>query len=63
MKSNIGFYQKFHRIIQQNNDFKKRSLDGYNLADFIAIPADHARQSFIERWISKEEINTKSLWC
>ncbi len=43
-------------LVQQNNYFKKRALDGYQLADYIAIPADHASQSFIERGISKEKL-------
>lgn len=41
---------------QQNEYFKKRALDGYDLADYIAIPADHSRLSFIDRGISNEKL-------
>jgi starch synthase len=43
-------------LVQQNIYFKKRALDGYQLADYIAIPADHATQSFIDRGFAKEKL-------
>jgi starch synthase len=36
--------------------FTKRSVDGYNLADYIAIASDHVKQSFIERGIDKAKL-------
>jgi starch synthase len=43
-------------LVQQNNYFKKRALDGYQLADYIAIPSDHALQSFIDRGFAKGKL-------
>jgi glycosyltransferase involved in cell wall biosynthesis len=36
----------------QDPYFINRSLDGYKLADYIAIPSDHVKQSFIQHGIS-----------
>ncbi|MDD4969958.1 MAG: glycosyltransferase family 4 protein [Paludibacter sp.] len=33
--------------------FTKRSIDGYNIVDYIAISSDHVKQSFIDRGIDK----------
>ena len=40
----------------QSEYFKKRAIAGYELADYIAIPTDHVRQSFIERGISEQKL-------
>ena len=40
----------------QDPYFINRSLDGYKLADYIAIPADHVKQSFIAQGISTEKL-------
>ncbi|NEU10256.1 glycosyltransferase family 4 protein [Flavihumibacter sp. R14] len=52
-----------HRILseipglkQQLKYFKERTLDGYNLADYIAIPSAHVRQSFIDRGFSENKL-------
>jgi glycosyltransferase involved in cell wall biosynthesis len=44
------------KIKQQSVYFKKRVIDAYNFADFIAIPSDHVKQSFIDRGISSEKL-------
>lgn len=36
--------------------FNRRSRQGYALADFIALPAEHAKQTFIEAGIPAEKI-------
>ncbi len=41
---------------QQSYYFTKRSIEGYNLADYIAIASDHVKQSFIERGISADKL-------
>lgn len=41
---------------KQHSYFKKRVVDAYNLADFIAIPAEHVRESFIERRIPDKKL-------
>ena len=59
-----------HRILssipgltQQSSYFKKRAVDGYNIADYIAIPASHVRKSFIDRGISEEKLIQNSYGC
>ncbi len=41
---------------QQDFYFTQRALDGYNLADYIAIASDHVKQSFIEKGISEKKM-------
>lgn len=36
--------------------FTKRSMEGYEIADYIAISSDHVKQSFIERGISEDKL-------
>lgn len=36
--------------------FTKRTLDGYNVVDYISIPSDHVKQSFIERGIVENKL-------
>lgn len=36
--------------------FNKRSLEGYKLADYISIPSDHVRLSFIKRGIPQSKL-------
>ncbi len=36
--------------------YNKRSRDGYALADYIAIPSEHVKQSFMERGIAKSKL-------
>lgn len=43
-------------IVMQKTYFRKRQIEAYNLADYIALPADHSSQSFIDRGISKKKI-------
>lgn len=40
----------------QDYYFIKRSLQGYDLADYIAIASDHVKQSFIERGIVEQKL-------
>jgi glycosyltransferase involved in cell wall biosynthesis len=47
---------KIPGIKQQEEYFKKRALDGYELADYIAIPSEHVRRSFEEKGISKKKL-------
>ena len=43
-------------IPKQNRDFINRSLEGYVLADYIAISSSHVHESFIKHGISKEKL-------
>lgn len=43
-------------LLQQDGYFTKRSLNGYNIADYIAIASDHVKQSFIERGVPEKKI-------
>lgn len=43
-------------VVPQDVYFTKRSLEGYALADYIAIASDHVRQSFIEKGIAQEKL-------
>lgn len=55
--------QEQQRILAEIPDVKKqpeyftaRSLRGYQLADYIAIPSDHVKQSFIEKGFSERNL-------
>jgi starch synthase len=41
---------------KQEPYFIQRSLDGYELADYIAIPAEHVEQSFLRQGIHKNKL-------
>lgn len=41
---------------QQDKYFTERSLDGYKIADYIAIASDHVKQSFIERGVPEKKM-------
>jgi len=41
---------------QQDFYFRQRALNGYDIADYIAIPSDHVRQSFVDRGFSTEKL-------
>lgn len=41
---------------RQSEFFIARALHGYEIADYIAIPSDHVRRSFIERGVSEEKL-------
>jgi starch synthase len=41
---------------KQHEYFTIRSMDGYQLADYIAIASDHFKKSFIERGISEKKL-------
>lgn len=43
-------------VKKQPEYFTKRSLDGYEIADYIAIASDHVRKSFIERGIAENKL-------
>lgn len=43
-------------VTPQDIYFTKRSLEGYALADYIAIPSDHVKQSFIEKGFTQERL-------
>lgn len=43
-------------VVQQDKYFINRSLEGYKLADYIAIASDHVKQSFIERGVSEQKL-------
>lgn len=52
-----------HRILEEIKEFKKqstflkkRAIEGYQLADYISIPSDHVKQSFIERGVPEEKL-------
>ena len=47
---------KISGLKQQDSYFIKRSLDGYFLADFIAIASDHVKQSFIDKEIDEHKL-------
>lgn len=41
---------------KQSEFFTTRALNGYEIADYIAIPSDHVRRSFIERGVPDEKL-------
>jgi glycosyltransferase involved in cell wall biosynthesis len=41
---------------KQDAYFIQRSIDGYELADYIAIPAEHVEQSFLKQGIHKNKL-------
>ncbi len=41
---------------QNKSYFTKRSLQGYEFADYIAVASDHVMQSFLDRGIPKEKL-------
>jgi starch synthase len=41
---------------KQDAYFIQRSLDGYELADYIAIPSEHVEQSFLKQGIHKNKL-------
>jgi len=43
-------------VKRQPKYFKTRSLQGYEVADYIAIASDHVRQSFIDRGINSAKL-------
>jgi len=47
---------KISGVKKQPYYFTKRSIEGYVLADYIAIPSDHVKQSFIERGINEKKL-------
>lgn len=55
--------QEQQRILSQIPDVRKqpeyftnRSLFGYDFADYIAIPSDHVKRSFIDKGVSAEKL-------
>lgn len=43
-------------VKKQPEYFTNRTLNGYQLADYISIASDHVMQSFIERGVAKEKL-------
>ena len=43
-------------LYQQDEYFTIRSLDGYQLADYISIASDHVKKSFMDRGIPKQKL-------
>ena len=46
----------FPEPVRQRTYFKKRILHAYEIADYIAIPAEHVEKTFIDRGILKEKL-------
>jgi starch synthase len=47
---------KIPGLVQQDIYFTKRSVEGYAIADYIAIASDHVNQSFIKRGFLKNKL-------
>jgi glycosyltransferase involved in cell wall biosynthesis len=47
---------KIQGLALQNKYFIKRSLNGYKLADYISIPSDHVKQSFLAKGVPETKL-------